>query len=99
MSDALAVETFALQHNPWRFSAYQNTAQSSVSTGTTVTFDTELFDPNNNFTTGAGALYTVPVQGVYLFVWRVGWQTATTDAVFAVNNTTQSLEVDGAELT
>lgn len=55
--------------NPYKFSAYLNSAQSvSNSTDTIIAFDTELFDSNNNFdvTTNKGR-YTAPVSGFYQF--------------------------------
>jgi len=48
--------------NPYKFSAYKNPDQATVSTGTKITYDQELFDTNGNF---ASSTYTVPVTGFY----------------------------------
>lgn len=50
--------------NPYKFSVYKTTGQTSVSTTAKITWDTELFDTNNNFATST---YTAPLSGFYLF--------------------------------
>jgi len=61
---------------------YLATAQSIPATTTTyINFDTVDFDPNGNVTTGAGAKYTVPVNGFYI----VSVAVALVAAVNAVN--------------
>lgn len=55
------------QSLPYKFSCYRNSALNSASGAfAIITFDTELFDTNNNYATGTG-LYTVPVSGFYRF--------------------------------
>lgn len=55
--------------NPYKFSVYRNSA-ANTGNGTVakVSFDTELFDTNNNFASGT---YTAPVAGFYQFNTRV----------------------------
>jgi len=59
--------TWKLLHaNNLRASAYLAGAQNGTTGAfTVVNFDTKSYDPNNNFTTGAGAKYTAPVAGDY----------------------------------
>lgn len=52
-------------NNTYAFSVYRNAAWTPGTTGeNTVPWDTKLFDPNNNFSTGTYK-YTVPVTGIY----------------------------------
>lgn len=51
--------------NPYKFSAYRNSAQSPAD-GAIVIFDTENYDTNSNYNTSDGK-YTAPVSGFYLF--------------------------------
>lgn len=52
--------------NPYRAEMYRNAAYTQAATGATVfPYDTVVYDPNGNCTTGASAAYTVPVAGVY----------------------------------
>lgn len=49
--------------NPYKFSVYRNSAATTGSlSDAKLTFDTELFDTNNNFASGT---YTAPVAGFY----------------------------------
>ena len=48
--------------NPYKFAAWRSTALTP--NGAYVTFNTELFDTNNNYDTSNGK-YTVPVTGYY----------------------------------
>ena len=51
--------------NPYKFSAYRNAAATTgAGSFAKITFDTELYDTNNNFATGT---YTAPVTGFYQF--------------------------------
>jgi len=59
---SLATNTTAIS-NPYKFSVYRNTSQS-ISGFTKISWDTEDYDTNNNFT---GGTYTVPVTGFYAF--------------------------------
>jgi len=54
-----------LMKNPYKFSAYHNTTQS-ITSGSfgVVSFNTENFDTNNNF---SASTYTAPVAGFYMF--------------------------------
>lgn len=61
--DALAMNVTAIS-NPYKFSVYRNAAWTSSSSLAKVSFDTELFDTNNNFASGT---YTAPVAGFYHF--------------------------------
>lgn len=47
--------------NPYKFFAYHNTTQS-IATDTKISFNTERFDTNNNF---SSSRYTAPVSGFY----------------------------------
>lgn len=51
--------------NPYKFSAYRNSAQNTGSSAYgKITFDTENYDTNSNFASGT---YTAPVAGFYHF--------------------------------
>lgn len=50
-------------YNPYKFFAYHNTTQS-LGASVQVSFNTEVFDTNNNF---ASSTYTAPVAGFYYF--------------------------------
>jgi len=54
--------------NPYKFKVRRNSA-FNFSNGSfgKITFDTELYDTNNNFASGT---YTAPVSGFYQFNWR-----------------------------
>lgn len=56
----MSMATTALS-NPYKFSAYHNTTQS-LTTGSKISFNTELYDTNSNF---ASSTYTAPVTGFY----------------------------------
>lgn len=60
--------------NPYKFSVYRNAAQNSASSHTKISFDTEVYDTNNNFATGT---YTCPVAGFYWFCAQAGNTSAT----------------------
>lgn len=54
--------------NPYKFLVYRNAAANSGNGAfAKITFDTELYDSNNNFATGT---YTAPVAGFYQFNGR-----------------------------
>lgn len=65
--DGIDKSLLSTDSNPYKFSAYRNTALSPAN-GTVLPFDTELFDTNNNFdiVTNKGR-YTAPVNGFYFF--------------------------------
>lgn len=65
--------------NPYKFSAYRTTAHTSSTSLTKISFDTELYDTNNNFdiVTNVGR-YTAPVAGFYHFTAAAGNTAATT---------------------
>ena len=70
----MATNTTAIS-NPYKFSVYRNAAASTGNGAfAKVTFDTELFDTNNNFATGT---YTAPVAGFYQFSSSIEVQTGT----------------------
>lgn len=54
----------------YKMSAYVGTARTITSATETVRFDTEIFDPNNNFNTTTWT-YTAPVTGYYLVLTQV----------------------------
>ena len=58
--------------NPYRFKVTQGTLNSVSSAYELVTFNTVVFDPNNNFST-ANKRYTIPVSGYYLFSGDVSY--------------------------
>ena len=58
----IATNTTAIS-NPYKFSVYRNAALT-INGFTKITWDTEDYDTNNNFT---GGTYTVPVTGFYAF--------------------------------
>jgi hypothetical protein len=51
-------------YNPYKFSAYKTTGQTGISSGTKITYQTELYDTNNNF---SSSTYTAPIAGFYRF--------------------------------
>ena len=56
-------------NNPYKFSVYRNGAWTAAGTSYgKVSFDTEVFDSNNNF---SGGTYTAPVNGYYFFTSSV----------------------------
>jgi len=56
--------------NPYKFSVYRNAALNSGNSAyAKTTYDTELFDTNNNFDPVTNNRYTVPVTGFYQFNW------------------------------
>jgi hypothetical protein len=66
MADSLLLAALAQQHNPWRAEMYRSAALTLTNgVFTAFPFDTVVYDPNGNLTTGAGAKYTVPVDGYY----------------------------------
>jgi hypothetical protein len=79
--DAAVLALLATGHNPWRAAMYRSAAGGALtgSTFTTVPYDTAIFDPNGNLTVGAGALYTVPVDGYYAVSGWYGVSTAPAD--------------------
>ncbi len=63
-------------NNPYKFRVYRNAAANTGSgTFAQIVFDTELFDTNNNFTSGN---YIVPVTGYYQFSWTAGATSSST---------------------
>jgi len=72
VTDALANDTFFV------YLSADTSSQTGDGTQYTIPFDTKTgtgWDANSNFTTGAGALYTTPVQGEYEFEASVRLQT------------------------
>lgn len=54
--------------NPYRFSVYRNSAATSGNGAfAKIAFDTEIYDPNNDFDITTNNRYTAPVAGVYHF--------------------------------
>lgn len=84
--------------NPYKFSVYRNSATTSSSSAAKVTFDTEIFDTNNNFATGT---YTVPVTGFYQFNAMVGNTVATSTLILTIlyKNGGESLRGNGIDST
>lgn len=60
--------------NPYKFFAYHNTTQSLTS-ASTIAFNTELFDTNNNF---ASNTYTAPIDGFYSIRAQAYYQSGST---------------------
>ena len=73
MPTSLELKLLTTIHNPWRCSAYQTNVQSVAnnSGAVGVAYDTVLFDPNGNFSTGSHN-YTCPVDGWYAVTAAVG---------------------------
>lgn len=70
--------------NPYKFSVYRNSALNTSNTAggfVKITWDTELFDTNSNFSTGT---YTAPVAGFYMFTWVVNAASGTYDIAAAL---------------
>lgn len=69
--------------NPYKFSVYRSAAQNlAAGPGVTkVSYDTEDFDSNNNF---SGGTYTVPVDGFYHFDAQLALSTSTADTFFII---------------
>ena len=59
-----------MAHNPWRARMYLS-GNTAITTDTAIPFNTVDYDPNGNLTTGVGAHYTVPVNGLYLITGSV----------------------------
>lgn len=76
--------------NPYKFSA-RRAAAANTGAGTfaIVSFDTELFDTNNNLSSGT---YTVPVNGFYSFQWGIQASAASAGQIVIA-----SLIVNGVE--
>jgi len=87
-----ATGTVMVSGNMPAFSAYQNVQQTGISnwTATKVTFDTELFDTNNNF---SSSRFTPTVAGYYQLNCAIqipyGSTTAYIISIFYKNGTTQ----------
>jgi hypothetical protein len=59
-------------YNPYKFYAFRNSALNSGNSGAALlTYDSTVFDTGSNFTTGANAKFTAPVNGFYYFSARV----------------------------
>lgn len=59
--------------NPYKFSACRSSAWSTPSnTTSTIVFDTEVVDTNNNYNNSTGE-YTAPVAGFYSFTAAAAW--------------------------
>lgn len=66
--------------NPYKFHAYRNSAFNwGNNAAAKVTFDTEIFDTNNDFASGT---YTAPVNGFYHFYSEVAGQTISGAGVY-----------------
>lgn len=50
--------------NPYQFGTYRNSALTINTGANKITYDTEEYDPNSNFSSGT---YTAPVAGIYHF--------------------------------
>lgn len=82
--------------NPYKFSVYRTAAHTSSTSATKITFDTELFDSNNNFATGT---YTAPVAGFYQFNAIAGNTIATGTQIIAMLYKNGALEYYGSTFT
>ena len=70
--------------NPYKFSAYSNSAQTpSAGVWTLVNIDTKLFDTGTSFNT-ATHLFTAPIAGFYQFNAGVGFNSAPDNQLLAV---------------
>lgn len=83
--------------NPYKFYAYRNAAANTGSTGgTKITYDTEVYDTGNNYSTSTG-FFTAPIAGFYHFTARfsltMGGNTRTIITLF--KNTSTSLARGG----
>jgi len=81
-------------HNPYKFSAYMSSYQTTVATSwTKLNMDTEEYDTNNNYSTSTYG-YTAPISGLYLFtvMCQLLSQTGSPYLVaFSKNGTTEHL--------
>jgi len=59
-----------LQHAQPAFSAYRSSYQTNISSGGTIIWNAESFDPGSNFNTSTG-VFTAPVTGKYLLAYSV----------------------------
>lgn len=67
-SKVLTPQSFPGIANPYKFNVYRNAAWStSAGSFAKVTFDTEVFDTNNNFDSTTNYRYTAPIAGFYQF--------------------------------
>lgn len=61
IASGIAIEKIS---NPYKFHAYCSSGKTIANTSLVVDFQTELFDPNNNFDTSTSR-YTAPISGYY----------------------------------
>ena len=59
-----------LQHAQPAFNAYRSSYQTNISSGGTIIWNAESFDPGSNFNTTTG-IFTAPVTGKYLLTYSV----------------------------
>jgi hypothetical protein len=69
--DGIDKSLLSVDSNPYKFSAYNGSSQTTVATTwTKLQFNTERYDTNNNYNTSTYG-YTIPVNGYYLFIVMV----------------------------
>lgn len=73
IAQAILSAKAAVPTMPYTFSAYCSTGKAVNSTTAIVDLQTELFDPNNNF---SSSRYTAPVSGYYQINAQVWWAAA-----------------------
>lgn len=78
--------------NPYKFSAYRNTAFNATASSVTVVFETEKFDTSNNYSTSTG-IFTAPVAGFYQFNWQVTSAHASSRWLSILSDLTNTVEL------
>lgn len=77
-------------YNPYKFYAYRGTTSHTITTATwtKIHLNTEKFDTNNNFDSTTNYVYTIPVDGFYLFTANMFAQNA--DGTYSILQITKN---------
>lgn len=81
--------------NPYKFSAYHDATQNIVSGGTFLSFNSEEFDTNSDFSSSA---YTAPVNGFYMFSTIASWGSVSGQTRFLIEFTVNGTAVKAATI-
>lgn len=82
---AINYATLTTISNPYKFHVYKNGAQNTGNGAyAKITFDTEVFDTNNNFDSSTNNRYVAPVNGFYNFYAAGNYANAARDYILAI---------------